>query len=518
MNQVCWQFNRDCAVRLGQPKRVVEIGALDVNGNVRELWPGAEYIGLDLLPGPNVDVVGDGATWQPDEPVDLVVCNGVLEHTDHKQAIIDNAYKMLREGGALILVVAGPDFPPHGILGASVEGEYYVAMTAEQVRLGLSAFAGVEVGTGDRMILALARKGEKLPDDNRLKMLLVHPGANWSTQDVWRGYTDAFERAGVRLVHYALDRRIAAWTNYLNYLYRQRKRKGDAKPPQPVEAIYQAGAEITTRALQHEVEWVFIITGTFILPESFRLMRRAGLKVATMLTESPYDEGLERLMAQMSDVVFTNERTCVEKFRTLAPTYYLPHSYDPARHNLRPTLANDALSHDVVFVGTGFEERLDLLAAVDWDGIDLGLYGTYDLWGSRNKMRRFIRAGNIANDLTAALYRKAKIGLNLHRTSVGYGRNVKHVTGAESMNPRCYELAATGTFFITDARAEVAEVFGDVAPTFSTPQELGDKIRHYLARDSERIAAGLRLPRLVRGCAFDDRVKIVLEALHERSD
>ena len=112
----------------------------------------------------------------------------------------------------------------------------------------------------------------------------------------------------------------------------------------------------------------------------------------------------------------------------------------------------------MVFVGTGWRERIDLLSAVNWDGIDLGLYGEWGLLGSTARLRHFVRdKGAIANTRTAALYRRASIGLNLYRTSTLYGQKTPRIHGAESMNPRAYELAATQTFTLSDARAELSE-------------------------------------------------------------
>ena len=42
--------------------------------------------------------------------------------------------------------------------------------------------------------------------------------------------------------------------------------------------------------------------------------------------------------------------------------------------------------------------------------------------------------------------RRAAVGLNLFRTSMGF-EGERHIYGAESLGPRAYELAATGTFF-----------------------------------------------------------------------
>lgn len=106
------------------PRNVVEIGALyteyarPVDKNpLRVLFPDVErYVGIDVRPGPGVDVVADGAAWQPDgwQP-DLVLCCEVLEHVPPatQRAIVENAYRMLAEDGLLIITAAMEPRKPH---------------------------------------------------------------------------------------------------------------------------------------------------------------------------------------------------------------------------------------------------------------------------------------------------------------------------------------------------------------------------------------------------------------------
>ena len=45
---------------------VVEFGARDLNGSMRDLFPNADpYRTLDILPGPGVDIVADAGSWEP---------------------------------------------------------------------------------------------------------------------------------------------------------------------------------------------------------------------------------------------------------------------------------------------------------------------------------------------------------------------------------------------------------------------------------------------------------------------
>ena len=111
---------------LGPFERVVEMGSLNINGGVRDLFTGS-YLGIDSQPGPGVDVVADASTWEATEPVDCVVCCEVFEHTPDWPALIDSAARALRVDGALILTMAGPGRAPHSAVdgGAIRPGEHY---------------------------------------------------------------------------------------------------------------------------------------------------------------------------------------------------------------------------------------------------------------------------------------------------------------------------------------------------------------------------------------------------------
>jgi spore maturation protein CgeB len=324
-----------------------------------------------------------------------------------------------------------------------------------------------------------------------LRLLLVQPGASFSTADYYNGLKRGLEQCGHEIIPYRLDARIDSMSRWLDSEWR-RAGKPDPRPTW-ADKLYLAGMPMFERALRFVPDWVIVVSAMYVHPDLLVLLKRLGVPTAYVFTESPYDLDKEMKVAPYADVIFTNERTCVADFRTInRASYYLPHAYDPEVHRPDVEIPEDTPAHDVVFVGTGFQERIDLLAAVDWSGIDLGLYGTWSLLGSRSRLRRFVRGEVVPNREATALYRRARVGLNLYRTSVGYGRNVPHIRGAESLNPRAYELAACGVRQVSDERAEVNELFGGGGvDTFRTAAELEKEIREALeySEDGDTINA-----------------------------
>jgi hypothetical protein len=341
-----------------------------------------------------------------------------------------------------------------------------------------------------------------------LKILLVHPGASVSTADVYNGLLAGLRGRGHSIYEYALDARIERAGAWLTYCWR----KGGKQPalePTTSDILYMAGEELVARALRLMPDVVLVVSAMYLHPDVIVLLKRAHLRTAVLFTESPYDDEKQVKIIPYADVAWTNERSSA----TANGIGYLPHAWAPETHFANS--ANDAVdvpTHDVVFVGTGFAERLETLSAVDWTGIDLALYGSWDLLGSRNHLRKYLKGGYVDNAAAAALYRKARIGLNLYRTSMGFGKSAPRISHAESMNPRAYELAATGCFTVSDYRAEVTEVFGSLVPTFQKPDELRPLIERWLNDDAGREQVRAALPGAVAGHTWHVR------AAHIESD
>ena len=128
-------------------------------------------------------------------------------------------------------------------------------------------------------------------------------------------------------------------------------------------------------------------------------------------------------------------------------------------------------------------------------------------------MRKYVRGRELPNQDAINLYRKAKIGLNLHRQSMGWGKQAPRIEHAESLNPRAYELAACGVFQISDRRAEVMETFGYSVPTFPDAVGLELLVRDYLEHDKERQACALSAHRQILPHTFAARANTILADL-----
>ena len=102
------------------PRRVVDIGGMDVNCSLRNLYTWSEYVCVDIAPGPGVDVVMPFQEWAREQPPgsqDLVVCFEVLEHDRDWEGLVIAARHLLEPGGLFVGTCAAPGRTPHSAYG-----------------------------------------------------------------------------------------------------------------------------------------------------------------------------------------------------------------------------------------------------------------------------------------------------------------------------------------------------------------------------------------------------------------
>lgn len=304
--------------------------------------------------------------------------------------------------------------------------------------------------------------------------------------------------------------------------------------PSPMTLAY---ANTFMAAHYYEVDTVVFISPQYLPMEIPALLRKDGFKVVGAFTECPYEDQIDAVQkAQYFDTVFVNDLNSVEYWRPYNPnTHYIPHSYDPDKHFPWWDAPAGKVRHDiknghehVVYVGSGFSARQKYLEAIDWTGIDLKIYGHWPLLKPRDdappmyapimptedsKLIPFVVPKLVENSFTARLYRGAAIGINLHRTE-RWSNNAEMLIDsgeAYSMGPRGVELAACGTFQVSDYRQEIVDVFGDACPIARSPEHMGSLIRKYLDDPVRRQELAVRQREAIKERTFANHMRRVLE-------
>lgn len=147
-------------------RRVLEVGAQDVNGSVRRIVASrgpASYVGVDRVPGPGVDRVcgverlvetfGAGA-------FDLVISTEMLEHVRDWRTAVRQMKDVLAPGGLLLLTTRAPGFPYHGY------PEDFWRFEPDEIRRAFAGFEPIhlEPDPSEPGVFLTARKPATSPD------------------------------------------------------------------------------------------------------------------------------------------------------------------------------------------------------------------------------------------------------------------------------------------------------------------------------------------------------------------
>ncbi|RAP77410.1 CgeB family protein [Paenibacillus montanisoli] len=250
-------------------------------------------------------------------------------------------------------------------------------------------------------------------------------------------------------------------------------------------------------------------------------MRSAGIRTAIWFTDDPYYTDITAGIAPHYDEVFTLELACVDYYRQQGcpNVYYLPLGADPEAFRPRNPLRSQR--HDICFIGSAYWKRVEFFNHVTrfLAKKDTHISG---IWWDRLKdfrlMKSKIQLGRwMSPKETANMYNGAKIVINMHRAhdEDTFNSNSAGI-GAESPNPRTFEIAACGALQLTDVRNDIVSFYtpGVDIVTYSSPQEMIDKIRYYLVNEEERKQIAMRgMYRTMREHTYGKRIERMLSIL-----
>ena len=272
----------------------------------------------------------------------------------------------------------------------------------------------------------------------------------------------------------------------------------------PLTIARMATTGVLSACFEFNPDIVFFISAFFQNMSTLQLLRKRGVKVVMLHTECPYQDEEQIARGSLSHLNILNDPTNIERWATIGPVAYFPHSYDPDVHYPPAEREYDS---DFTFVGTAFNSRCEFFNNMNFDGLRVSLGGNgwdkvlpqyrrlYDYLGHRPDEC-------VDNDETARVYRRSKTGLNFYRRE---GED-EHAGEGWAMGPREIEMAACGLFFIRDSRPESDETF-PMLPTFSSPAEAEELLRYYVAHDEEREDLADLAQNRIQDWTFDNRAK-----------
>ena len=337
------------------------------------------------------------------------------------------------------------------------------------------------------------------------RALVVCPGPEFSVADVYHGWIKGLQLCGYDVMPYDLGTRLT-WAHHA-YLKRMDGTFQQAFPE--LEDVAGFGVSgIAKAAYYWWPELVVFISGFYIDYELVKVMQARNCKVVCVFTESPYEDTRQLAIADTFDAVMVNDPTQLDAYKERTTALYSPHCYDPDIHHPGPS---DHKS-DVAFVGTGYPSRQAFMERVDWSGIDLALAGNWEHAPEALQAHVIHDVKNcVDNTDTASIYRGTKASFSLNRAETN--GDLMDTADGWAIGPREVELAACGTWFPRQSRGESDALFGDILPTFSSPEELGDLLRWGLAHPDETKSAAEAARAAIADRTFDKNARELIRAV-----
>jgi hypothetical protein len=339
-----------------------------------------------------------------------------------------------------------------------------------------------------------------------MKVYLIYPGHDFATVDVARGFHHGFEALGCEVKPYQLSHRAQWFARLLRTEHRLTTEELSEA------AFAMAGEEIFGKLLRFNPDLIVVINGEQLHGLAWqaldRLRERADYPVHLVLTECPYEDKLTQHLLERVTVAWANDKTSAERHGC----EYLPAAYCPVQH--RPPEDAIGSAPDVLFVGTGWPERVEFFGRIDWSDVHFRIVGPQETWKAAEgtPLASCVEYATLPGQVLWAYYAGSGAVVNLHRRSVGIETSSEKVLGGYSLNPRCYQVPACGGLLLSDSRPEFREVFGDALPVFHSAAELHELVRHFLANPRAREDAIYASMAAVAPHTYTARAGRILEA------
>jgi len=334
-----------------------------------------------------------------------------------------------------------------------------------------------------------------------MRVLVCLPGPNFSVADVANGWVKALSKVA-EVSTFDVGGRMGWYEKSL----RQQVPDEDRRK---FDSAHMMAEDLRAACYDTWPDVVVVVSSFFIPKHTYEVLRARGHKIVVLFTESPYEDPSQQLIAAHADLAVLNDPTNLEAFRQVTDAIYLPHAYDPDIHHPRP--AREQYRSDFCFVGTGYPSRIKFFEQCDFRGIDVALAGNWQELTDASPLRKYVAHdidACIDNSEAVHLYASTKASANIYRVEAA---SPDHVEGW-AMGPREVELAACGTFYLTQPRGENREVL-PMVPTFEDPVDLSEQLRFWLARDDARqkVAEGARAA--IADRTFDNHAAQMLRTL-----
>lgn len=355
-----------------------------------------------------------------------------------------------------------------------------------------------------------------------MRILMVHPGPDFSVADVYRGWYKALKALGHEVMSYNTNDRLTFYgraqmedaSGELCSECGQYPHRGAMSNNEQIMQMAMKGISEACYIFWPDV--VFFVSAFYTTAATLQLIRMRGHKIVMLHTESPYQDDEQMLRGQFADLNLLNDSANLELWKQLpSVTDYMRHSYDPEFHYPADRSVTPYES-DFSFVGTAFGSRQKFFH--DMKLHESGLEVTFGGNGWEHVKPEYAdilqylghrQDECVDNTETARIYRLSKMGINFYRQE---GEEAHKGEGI-CMGPREIEMAACGLPFLRDHRPESDEVFGAILPAFTDAEDAVGMLKWYVKHDKSREEMALASRAAIADRTFDNAAVKAMELM-----
>ena len=108
--------------KLFENRKVLDVGSLDINGSNSKMFPNCLYLGIDVAPGPNVQLVCKAHELNIENSfIDTIISTECFEHDMYYEKSLKNIVRLLKSGGLFLFTCATTGRPEHGTRASQPE-------------------------------------------------------------------------------------------------------------------------------------------------------------------------------------------------------------------------------------------------------------------------------------------------------------------------------------------------------------------------------------------------------------
>jgi hypothetical protein len=273
-------------------------------------------------------------------------------------------------------------------------------------------------------------------------------------------------------------------------------------------------AALLAEAQAFDPHLILIGKGSWIEPSTLReLKQRTQATLVNWMTDDPFNPfaSTPQILASVPcfDLYVCSAHAPVMelKHQGCGRVLHMMCGYKPSIHFpecARTLEEKRRFQSDVAFIGGADAERaVSILRLVRLlPNLNLHLYGPY--WNRYPQLRKYWRGHVTGRDFRLALS-GTRIALNLVRSA-----------NRDDNNMRTFEVPACGGFMLANRTASHLELLQEdrEAAFFSSPEEMADKVSHYLLNHRQRreVARAGNEKIVTRGHSWADRLRTILDA------